>query len=645
MFKALTGFVDDINVQQGIIKPVKKQIFDTDQLMIPFGGNVGQREHSYGDPESLNRLYEKIIWVYRCVNLIASNVARLPYRVVKVDSDDNETDLSDRPEFFALFNPNKFQTKFDFIYESIARLTLQGEMFWELTLIEGSNRIAAMYADWMSSEVEIHADADNFITGYDRTVNGERTPFKPEEVFFIKYFNPFSSLRGMSPLRAGRDIAILELNAVASNKNFFKQGMRLSGVFTTDKTLHPDEAKRMQESLQEVYGSTRQMHRPAVLWGGLKFDSLSGQSLRDAEYSVLREMNREDICAIFGVPLEAIGLGQRTFENLSKAERLLWNMTLIPIVQKVQAMINHSFIPRVTNDDAIKFRFDLSNVEALQEDRSQKMIDYEKGAARGAITPNDIRVDVFNKEPLEVEGMDTPYLPANLFPVGSPPEAPQSPNETRALAGKQADELDASTFEKRTAIWKQKILRIEVHERRFNRMIKKFFKQQEKEVIENLRKSQERSQKQDENIIREGTIFDTEHWEEILRKLGDPLIIDAFLDAVEEVIDNLDDFDMTHPSVRAALANRTKEFSIRVNETTRKEIEKQLREGFAAQESIDELAQRIKDNVFSTRINDVRARRIARTEAVGSSNAGIMEGIRQSPSLDRKMWLSSRDSL
>jgi HK97 family phage portal protein len=589
-------------------------------------------EYAYGDVESIEKTYENIGWVYRCIDITATNIARLPIRVLQVNKSDEEIDITDRPEFLIFRSPNKFQTIYDFIYESISRLRLQGELFWELQTEENNNRIVAVWADWSSDEIEVVGDPENLIKLYRRRINGQVYEFLPEEVFYIKYFNPFSILRGMAPLRSGRDAMTLELNAVNYNKNFFSQGMQPAGAFTSEQIINRTERDRLRETLQEYYGGVAQAHKPLVLWNGLKFDPLSKMSLRDAEYTELRQMNREDICSILGVPLEIFGLGNTTHSNKEFAWKIFWNETLIPAIVKLEALINKSLIPRLTSIEKVKIKIDLSEVEALKESQEKKMEIYDKGFKDGALTPNDIRVDVFGKDPITDPSMDITYLPGALLPSGSqPPEKAKRKGLTLTR--------DISSVDGRTKIWKTKMADLEKHEGKFRKEMKAFFNRQEKEVLKNL---ENKSIKQGPLIL-EGEIFDLQKWIDELEKLGEPLMIEVILDAVSEYM-NAEDFDLTHPAVKSTLGIRVENFSRFTNEYTAKLINEQLREGFSNNETIAQISKRIKENVFSEKITDKRANLIARTEAVGSSNYGTQQALVQA-SIAKKMWITSRDEL
>lgn len=413
-------FLDDVLRSRKIIQPQEGKTKDVSVLSALGSSPV----HDFGDQGAINQLYDNIIWTYRSIGFIASNLATVPWKVYKktpTKSDpDEKIDVTDSPQFEILKKPNRFQTLYDFKFESYARLSLQGELFWELDYRPAINKILGIYADWRSEEVKILPDSEFMIAGYERNINGNKITYQRDQIIYLKYFNPYDALRGLSPLRPSRHSSTMELNAIGFNKNFFKQGARPSGVLTTDQKLNTVEEERLREQIRSKYQSLNQMHEIMVLWGGLSFTPLNTMSMTDMQFQQLREMNREEIIAGFGLSLEVLGLGQKTYENVKYYRRLAWTETLIPLNKKFSESLTMFLIPKLIGRNTGEYVIepDYSKVEALKEDRSQKTKDYSEGFKSGALTPNDIRQDVFGKDPIKMPEMDMTYLPFNVMPMG-----------------------------------------------------------------------------------------------------------------------------------------------------------------------------------------------------------------------------------
>lgn len=100
-------------------------------------------------------------------------------------------------------------------------------------------------------------------------------------------------------------------------------------------------------------------------------------------------------------------------------------------------------------------------------------------------------------------------------------------------------------------------------------------------------------------------------------------------------------FDIRNPIVRAHIEHFAGAKMKAVTDTTRESLRNHLSEGIALGEGVDELAKRV-DSLFAD-TDRGRARTIARTEVVGSSNFANLRAFEMSGVVERKEWLSVQD--
>lgn len=605
-----------------------------------------QSEMSYADQETLDQLYGNLETVYRCVKFIAENVARVPLKVFR-GIDKNKMDVTDHPDFLILKKPNPFQTRNEFWQESINRLEMQGELFWSMQL-DARGRPVQMYADWQSKDVTIVPDPERLVKKYVLTRNGKTFEFDPEEIFFVKFFNPYSTLRGLSPLFAARHSATLDLNAIAFNKNFFKQGMKFSGILSTEQNLNVDDAERMKEKFEEIYNGVNQMHRVAVLWNGVKFDPLQSMSMNDAQFVQMREMNELKIMSVYGIYPEVLGIGKATYENVKYYRRMVWTEMLQPLIEKFISLINEFLLPRLTNMSDVYVEPDYSGIEALKEDRSQKVKDFSEAVDRGVVSRNEMRSAVYGFEPITGDPLMEKPIPKELLAAMAGGERPKELKELD-IKKKNGFYENVRTYEQRTVVWLKEIRRAEKHEAKFKRFIVKFFKEQKKRVLARIDKY---LQGHKSILTSDNVLFDYEAERKRLMEQATPEILAVFSDAAGEIMDSLDAgaFDMESPSVRMALGQRVSRFSTFVSTETDKRITSVITDVLQenAGQNIDELAREIykRVNVLFDEFTEARARLIARTEVMGAFNMGTQEGLVQAAGrglVQNKMWITSRD--
>lgn len=99
-------------------------------------------------------------------------------------------------------------------------------------------------------------------------------------------------------------------------------------------------------------------------------------------------------------------------------------------------------------------------------------------------------------------------------------------------------------------------------------------------------------------------------------------------------------FDLLNEKALKFLEDKKIKFAIKVADTTHKAIINELSEGFEKGESIQELSNRIKD---MPEFDMKRATVVARTEIISSSNAGTLQGYKESGVVIGKEWSSTKD--
>ncbi|MBN1551171.1 hypothetical protein JW979_06865, partial [bacterium] len=259
------------------------------------------------------------------------------------------------------------------------------------------------------------------------------------------------------------------------------------------------------------------------------------------------------------------------------------------------------------------------------------------------ITPNQIRADIFGKEPDKNSMMDSYYLPINLIPIATE----KSVNKSFKPITKAEDE----TEKRRAKLWRSIIIKAEPLERPFARAMSKLFKEQKAEVLGNWEKANKKKSafKLDSNITKESVtqaeLFDEQVWIEKFNKEALPFITEAIKTGGNHALTDLgvdEVFNIRNPATEQMIHDRLQMFGIKVNGTTTEKIAEQITIGMNNGESISEIAARL-SNIFD-QAEVYRANVIARTETMNAFNYGNMEGMIQSGLVDEHEWITSRDA-
>ncbi len=349
----------------------------------------------YGNAEYSN------VWVFACVKAIAQAVASVPM-VFYRDTKNGRERLPDNHSLTELFwGVNPVMSRYDFWEATVIYLELTGNCFWAL---EKQNRERVPGEIWplRPDRMRIVPDSASFVKGYIFSVGERSVGYNRDEVLHLKYFNPLNDWWGISPLSAARQGLLADYYAVMYNRKFFKQGATPSGVFVADGVIDESGFRRLQKELELAYSGVDRAHRPMLLESGLKWQSISLPQ-RDMEFIKQRKMSREEILSVFKVPPAEVGIFEyANYANAQMQDKIFWTKCIIPRLRKLEEHLNTFLVPRFGQN--IFATFDLSKVEALQENEDLKSTIGQRLVNSGIWTVNETRKRLWNMEPMLEKG-------------------------------------------------------------------------------------------------------------------------------------------------------------------------------------------------------------------------------------------------
>uniref|UniRef100_A0A6M3IG21 Putative portal protein n=1 Tax=viral metagenome TaxID=1070528 RepID=A0A6M3IG21_9ZZZZ len=571
--------------------------------------------------DDFNDYYSKIAAVYACVRKLATNVAMPPLVVYERGRDGSaEAVDSEHPLQVLLNKVNPWWTRPQFWRATETSLALHGNAFWTWY---GPGRLPTEI--WWLDPTKTRAipGKQQYITGYEYRNSARIVTFAPEQMLWLRYHNPADEYGGLSPLSAARMAAEAGYDAMAWNRNFFKNDATPGRLYIkSDQDLTAEQAEEIKLAWTKSNKGVDNAHRVAVFGRGADLKT-TGISQRDMEFLAMQRWTLEDICRIYGVPPPLVAdLERATYSNIKEAKASFWHETILPELLWVRDEVNESALLPLFGDNLF-CDFDLSNVEALQEDANQKAARYQMLVTAGIKTINEVRAEQ-NLDP--VPWGDAWWTSIALTPVSSS-EAPASyvpPPEPQKYMRRAIDE-DA-----RLDVF---VKRLTPMERKFQTFLRAEFDREQAEILANLQKRK---------ALPAADIAD---WDDIIRRLeqgGRPYLL-AMLEsaAADAAVEMGINFDLQNPRVQRWLGERLRLYSYNVTETTKGAITEQLRLAEAAGESADDAAKRIMQ-VFD-QASRGRAERIARTEMVSASNRGALEAYKQSGVVEKKVWLAAQD--
>ena len=177
--------------------------------------------------------------------------------------------------------------------------------------------------------------------------------------------------------------------------------------------LTQDQWTEARAMVREQHQGMDNAHTPWVLGAGANWQQMS-LSPAEMDFINSRKFTREEICTIFQVPPPMIGILEKaTYQNIETARKILWQDSIVPLLEDIKDCFNLSLTPEFGQD--IELSYDLGNVEALQETTGDKITQAKDLFAMG------VPFNMINQK-LElgfdnIDGGDTGFLPNSLVPA------------------------------------------------------------------------------------------------------------------------------------------------------------------------------------------------------------------------------------
>lgn len=295
-------------------------------------GNVAYRQE-WDNKRSMLEGLQRVTWVYRAVDAIASNAARLPLIVRQSNIFDGEE--IDDPSLYRLLNskPNPGEDSIAFRYRLSAQLLLSRKgAFIEVTRSNRGEVIKLMLLQ--PENVSIIPDREKFIKGYDYEFfgqNGEQKVkrYKPEDILWIRKPHPFNPYGAITPLEAAGVAIETDWLAKMYNRNFMLNDGRPGGIVV----VKGDMMESDKEELRAKFGGgIARAGRISVIASEDGADFVdTAVTPRDAQYQETRTATKEEILIAFGVPESVLSnAAGRSFDNAEMERIIFWMETMVP---------------------------------------------------------------------------------------------------------------------------------------------------------------------------------------------------------------------------------------------------------------------------------------------------------------------------
>lgn len=364
------------------------------------------------DSATIESLFFTEDWVYIVVDLCASKLSQLPLLVMRQTLEDGVANISydDTHPLNALINsPNDWQDQSSFVYGVFVNFFLLGNsIIW----YSPANR---HLINLRSAITDIDFDRDGKIKAYllnDRTDEQHTTNrmrFDARDILHIRRPNPASMIWGLSPFIPGRKSVLFNRYSTDYLNAFYLKQATPGMALEMDKTVNEAQALRQLRTFEMAYTGRRNQRRTMILPKGVSAKQMS-HTIADQRLTDLIVGNRETVLNLLRVPKHELGLqtaGSLGSEEYKTALKNFWDSTLKPAATLFEGMFNKFFKSQLGPNHF--FKFDMSNVSALQDDLNLKAETAQKMLQAG-LSINEVRIKIWDEEPLDLPQAEVPFI-------------------------------------------------------------------------------------------------------------------------------------------------------------------------------------------------------------------------------------------
>ena len=360
--------------------------------------------------------------VWRCVNLIAGDVAKVPFHAFKRVDDargrTGKTRANEHPAYRLMrWRANREQTALAFREQMQADALLHGNGYAFIDRLGDGTPHELRWLD----PTRTYPERKGGVLGYihQRADGSKAPPIPPENVFHLRGLGD-DGLAGYSVLTVARETLGLGIAARDFGARFFGNNSISPLVFETDHPLTPKQRTDLRSEWERQQSGDNQ-HRTAVLPRGVHPKTI-GHAAADTQMLETMDMSRRDIANIFGCPAHKVGDTTRTSYSSLEQENLSYLQETLDLwlcKWEFESWLKLLTVPQQQRDSHF-FEFER---KALIRMDSRARASYNRTALGGAPweTINEVRAKE-NLDPIDDPKADELQWPLNM---GENPDAGQ----------------------------------------------------------------------------------------------------------------------------------------------------------------------------------------------------------------------------
>lgn len=353
----------------------------------------------------------RVMAVYACIRVIASEIAASPIHFIRTMADGSKERVNSGLSSLLRYEPNPEMTASDFKKTMTLNLELWGNAYAEVV----RNRAGDVCGLWPVPAWRVTKKRDDKKNIYYAiyTEDGTAVTLKDRQMLHLRGLG--TGVVGMRFVTLARDALGLAVAAEEYGSNFFNNGALASGIATYPRALSQEALDNFKTSFRESYEGLSNAQRIMFLEEDMKFQQLTIPN-DAAQFMETRTFQMHEVCRFFGVPPHKIAILDRaTFSNIEHQSMEFDQQCIYPRIIQWEEELRRVLLRREEKEAGCFFKFNLNSRWRVA--MATKTAYYTSMRQNGILSANEIReLEDMNPIPKEQGGGDY-LINGNMIPI------------------------------------------------------------------------------------------------------------------------------------------------------------------------------------------------------------------------------------
>lgn len=379
--------------------------------------------------------------VWRAINLISKDVAKLPVSIWRRDGDTREQAQYNPAHTLLTFKSNEYTSSFNFIATMTNHALLRGNAYAFISR-DMQRRPIGLYIinpDRIYPAIEYVTSGARFLEPGNRlfyvwtTEQGDQVFIDPKDIFHLRNLSG-NTLEGYPVLwLAARSLGLDEA-ARDYGLAFFKNNARPNVVLKHPLRLSDNAKRNLINSWNQKYRGLGNAHSTAILEEGMSLDTVTINA-SDAQLLETRRFQIREIANWFGMPAHLLGDDAKVAYNSLEQENYSYlAQSLDPWLCAWEREVNCKLIPQ-ERKYVLFCEFDRSAL--VRADLSSRYEAYAKALTNGWMSRDEVRRKE-NLNPIPDGEGEKFFIPSGVTVAGEETPTPADPPAEPASTEEEA---------------------------------------------------------------------------------------------------------------------------------------------------------------------------------------------------------------